>query len=357
MIRDLSETLRAILDDPGLAGSFPELAAAQIVFDQPVESFKPAQTTVDLFLYDVRENMELRSNEPVVKRNNGQAMIQPAPLRVVCSYLVTAWPVGGAEPALQEHRLLGQTLQVLSRYPTIPTTFLKGKLVAQEPPLPMMAAKPDGLKEPSEFWTALGNKLRPSISVTATVAMDLFAPLAAPTVITGEVRLGERTAPDKQKISPATQQVFFRIGGQVPEVHSGKAQGGAAGPPPTITLANSASTTDDFYNEMRIEITGGAGSGQVRTIIDYVGATRIVTVNSNWRTVPDNTSTYAVNASAAVVTLVELGLATTIDAHGQYSLGPIPAGTYTLRVQKGAVVKEISITVPAPKGSNYNVQL
>lgn len=284
MIRDLSETLRAILDDPGLDGSFPELAAAQIVFDQPVESFKPTQTTVDLFLYDVRENMELRSNEPVVKRNNGQAMIQPAPLRVVCSYLVTAWSVGGAEPALQEHRLLGQALQVLSRYPTIPATFLKGKVVGQEPPLPMMAAKPDGLKEPSEFWTALGNKLRPSISVTATVAMDVFAPLAAPTVITEEVRLGERTAPDEQEISPATQQVFFRIGGRVT----------------------------------------GAGNAPV---------------------------------AEAMVTLVGTGFATNTDADGRYVLSPIPAGTYTLRVQKGAVVKEISITVPAPKGSNYDVQL
>lgn len=55
MIRELSETMRAILDDPTLATAFPELAAAQILFDRPVEGFNPAQATVDLFLYDVRE--------------------------------------------------------------------------------------------------------------------------------------------------------------------------------------------------------------------------------------------------------------------------------------------------------------
>ena len=94
MIRDLSETLRAILDDPALAGEFPELAAAQIVFEHPTEQFNPQQTTIDLFLYDLRENMELRSNEPVIERNNGTAIIHRAPLRVACSYLITAWPVG-----------------------------------------------------------------------------------------------------------------------------------------------------------------------------------------------------------------------------------------------------------------------
>src|SRR5215207_3840324 len=97
MIRDLSLTLQAILDDPALAASFPELAGAQVVFDRPSDTFNPSQTTIDLFLYDVRENMELRSNEPRLERLNGQTRIHPPPLRVMCSYLVTAWPVGGTE--------------------------------------------------------------------------------------------------------------------------------------------------------------------------------------------------------------------------------------------------------------------
>jgi hypothetical protein len=194
MIRDLSETLRAILDDPGLAVSFPELEAAQVVFDPPVESFNPAQTTVNLFLYDIRENTQLRSNEPEVTRHNGLATIQRPPMRVACSYLVTAWPVGGTEPVLQEHQLLGQTLLVLSRYPTIPAAFLKGQLTGQAPSLPMMVAKSDGIKDPSEFWTALGNKLRPSISVTVTISLEKPEPKPdeAPLVKTHDIRLNEK---------------------------------------------------------------------------------------------------------------------------------------------------------------------
>src|SRR2546426_4907251 len=201
MIRDLSLTLQAILEDPALNTSFPELTAAQIVFDRPVETFNPTQTTIDLFLYDIRENMELRSNEPTMRRLNGQVELQRPPLRVACSYLITAWPIGGTDLALQEHRLLSQVLQVLSPYRKIPAPFLRGQLVGQEPPLPLLIAQTDGLKEPAEFWTAIGNKLRPSLTVTVTIGMEVFAPVTAPIVITEELRLGERTARDAEAIS------------------------------------------------------------------------------------------------------------------------------------------------------------
>jgi hypothetical protein len=220
MIRDLSLALKAILDDPALHCSFPELADAQIVFDRPTESFHQAQTTIDLFLYDIRENMELRSNEPKYERLDGQTRIHRPPMRVACSYLVTAWPVCGADLELQEHRLLSQALQVLSRYPKIPDKFLLGgKLEKQEPPLPMMTAQTDGLREPAEFWAAIGGKMRPSITVTVTIAMELSAPEDAAQVITHEVRLGERTAPNEMKLKPATEIDLFSIAGKITDAN------------------------------------------------------------------------------------------------------------------------------------------
>jgi len=215
MINELSETLRALLDDPALATAFPELAAAQVVFDRPAEQFSPSQTTIDLFLYDVREDMELRSNEPVIERLNGRAVIKRPPLRVACSYLLTAWAVGGGELPLQEQKILSQALIVLARYPTIPTPFLKGSLAGQEPPLPMMASRADGLKNPSEFWTAVGNKLRPSVTVVVTISLDPFAPETAPLVITSDVRIGERTSPGETKLKAQTAQDLFRVSGLV----------------------------------------------------------------------------------------------------------------------------------------------
>lgn len=77
--------------------------------------------------------------------------------------------------------------------------------------------------------------------------------------------------------------------------HRGTAQAGASS---TITLATTASSTDDTYNNMDIVITSGTGSGQTRTITDYVGSTRVATVDEAWTTTPDDTSVYEVRGPA-----------------------------------------------------------
>lgn len=81
---------------------------------------------------------------------------------------------------------------------------------------------------------------------------------------------------------------------------TGTAQAGSAN---TITLkAASSYTTDDKPNGMFIRITSGTGSGQERHVEDYVASTKVLTVDLNWDTAPDNTSQYEVKAfkSAAV---------------------------------------------------------
>ncbi len=80
--------------------------------------------------------------------------------------------------------------------------------------------------------------------------------------------------------------------GQTPETgHSGMAQDAGAG---TITLADFASATDNVYNGMRIEINGGTGIGQVRTITGYDGASKVAAVDPDWATVPDITTAYRI---------------------------------------------------------------
>jgi hypothetical protein len=285
MIDDLSRTLQAVFDDAGIAAGFPELFNALISFDPPTDKFAPSQTTVNLFLYDVRENMELRTSEPIVVRKNGQTSIQRPPLRVACSYLVTAWPVTATDAPLLEQRLLSQVLMLLARYPTVPGAFLKGSLVGQEPPLPLVTAHAEGLKNPSEFWTALGNKLRPSIIVTVTIGLQPFAAETAATVITSDLRVGERTAADAFKLKTATVVEGFSVGGRV--------------------------------------------------------------VNNTNAPVAD-----------AKVSLVGTAYAAQTDAEGLYTLGPVAAGSYTLRAQApGKPPEDTPIDVPATAGTNYNLKL
>ena len=176
MIDDLSRTLKAVLHDPSFATVFPELNAAEIVFERPLDPFNPGSTTVDVFLYDLRENLELRLNEPTTTKVGNTVVTHPAALRLSCSYLVTAWPVGGPDIPFQEQKLLTQILRVLSHYPIIPGNFLQGTLaVGQDPPLPMVTLHPDALKNLAEFWSSLGSKLKPSLTVTVTISVPVFS--------------------------------------------------------------------------------------------------------------------------------------------------------------------------------------
>ena len=72
-------------------------------------------------------------------------------------------------------------------------------------------------------------------------------------------------------------------------VRSGTAQGGGS---TTITLDASASATDDLYNGCLVWVVAGVGAGQAGVITDYVGSTKVATVDNTWRTNPDNTSVF-----------------------------------------------------------------
>lgn len=56
---------------------------------------------------------------------------------------------------------------------------------------------------------------------------------------------------------------------------TGSATAGAAG---SITLAAGASSVDGFYNGMVVSITSGTGNGSTGLIVDYVGSTKVATV-------------------------------------------------------------------------------
>ena len=73
--------------------------------------------------------------------------------------------------------------------------------------------------------------------------------------------------------------------------HTGTAQAGATN---TITLANTASASDNAYQGMTINTTGGTGSGQSAVIQSYNGTTKVATLTANWTTPPDATTAYSI---------------------------------------------------------------
>jgi len=171
MIHLVDRTIEALL-----RRDLPAVISTQvdISFEPPDNDFPPQSVKVpaiDLFLYDVRENRDLRSNEWIVeRRSDGTGRKEPAPVRVDFSYLVTAWPnKSSPNPTQDEHRILGAVMTSLLRHSQIPAEFLAEGLDDED--LPTSVLQPGRLQSLAEFWQALGGKPKTALNYTVTVSV------------------------------------------------------------------------------------------------------------------------------------------------------------------------------------------
>src|SRR2546430_6545396 len=77
----------------------------QVSFQPPDENWRGHVTNLqrnalNVYLVDLREDRQLRSNERVRAVQNGIVSETPAPRRVECHYLITAWSPAEITPAV-----------------------------------------------------------------------------------------------------------------------------------------------------------------------------------------------------------------------------------------------------------------
>jgi hypothetical protein len=168
VIHDLDESIKQLLIKVGKL----DHGEVDIRFETPAREWSAAlsKPTVNLYLYDIRENHELRGTEWIVERNaNNTATKRKNARRINLSYLVTVW----TNNIEDQHALLWTVLATLIRYPTIPAEYLMGQLAKQEYPIITQAAQPDGLfNNPADFWAALDNEIKPAFNYIVTLPMD-----------------------------------------------------------------------------------------------------------------------------------------------------------------------------------------
>lgn len=207
MFHDLDTTIENILND---AAAPAELYAAGVSFETPVRTFTPQNpdSAINLFLYEVKENRKLRNPGTITEPVAGGFERRLPPLRVDCSYLVTAWNGTQVDKIKSEHQLLGQAFFWLSRFPTIPDTYFSGSLIGQPFPPPTMVAQWDGAKNNGEFWNALGIPPRPYFTLVVTIAMDLEQ-------LSQEYMVTNTITSYQQREHLNTAEVLIQIGGHV----------------------------------------------------------------------------------------------------------------------------------------------
>jgi hypothetical protein len=209
MIEDLDASLKAMLAGEAAAGSTLATAGISFAAPDPTWQGQGSGLQVDIYLYRVMDNRELRSNQRTTVLNpDGSVTTSLFPARVECSYIITAWEKGsdvaGIDKEISEHALLGEVLYVLWRNPVLPAQYLAGSLVNPELPLPVIAAESEDMAAKPDFWSALDTYVRPAVTCRVTLAVDLDQDVSGPQATTILTTLQQAGAPG---------EAFTEVGG------------------------------------------------------------------------------------------------------------------------------------------------
>jgi hypothetical protein len=148
------------------------------------------------------------------------------------------------------------------------------------------------------------------------------------------------------KVSSAEAVTYVELIPTEPCLDAGTAQSGATS---SITLASTASTSDDLYNHGTIELLRGTGAGQVRTVTDYTGSSRVAAVDRDWITNPDSSTVYVVRGETGSPASV----AGYIDAN-VLAINSATAPAVALGVVYAGVVDVGTVSDAAPTTSDFD---
>jgi hypothetical protein len=251
MINDLDETIRRLI----LTRGFFENDSVAVSFDQPTGDWAAGLTrpTVNCYLYDIREDLGLRSAEWLVEKNaQGQANKRLAPLRYDLSYLITVWTQNQVE---DEHAILWRVLGALAGADPLPLELAQGELGLQPYPIRTQAAQPSmAVQNMPDLWGVMQNQLRPSIDFVVTIAMARPISFEAPLVLSRRMAIRDR------QVAGREGDEVYQIAGLVV-----RRKDGAPVPGASVTLLDSgrSAVTDRFGRFSFIRLAAGSYQAQV----------------------------------------------------------------------------------------------
>ena len=222
MIKLFDELLRRLLVQARIPNLINE---SQIGFEPPNDQWRSAVSNrrpiaLNIYLIDLRENRKLRSNERIRTIDDGVFSEEPAPLKLDCHYLITAWSpaLPDAEPTLDEHDLLYGVMAALAKNdPLSPSRILTVATGLNDWPerfrnldLPLNVAPAEGFAKLSEFWHSMGqnSSWKPGLHLVTTLPVVLLRAVVGSIVTT-------QITDYFQNGLPETSEVRTQIGGYI----------------------------------------------------------------------------------------------------------------------------------------------
>ncbi|MBS9442831.1 DUF4255 domain-containing protein [Photorhabdus heterorhabditis] len=143
-----------------------------IRFDLPEINSIQSEPTVSVFLYDINEDLQLRSAEPR-RYNPATSTLLPGWVNINCHYLITYWDANkpSSDSSSPDSRPNNQAAQVMTR---ILNALINNRQLAGIPgAYTRIIPQQENLNSLGNFWQALGNRPRLSLMYSITVPMKL----------------------------------------------------------------------------------------------------------------------------------------------------------------------------------------
>lgn len=196
MLDDLDKTLESILRKRGGIGSDIEVA-----FDQPNREWasRLSRPTLNLFVFDVRENQRLRQVDREVHRNGNSASITVPPRRMDVAYLVTAW----TRKIEDEHRLIWRALSTMKRFMYLTPDACEGNLRYSRIDIPLLVAEtsPNMTTNLVDLWSVLDNQMHIGFTVIATLELDMAFEEETPLVLEATISTAQSERPQDRNVT------------------------------------------------------------------------------------------------------------------------------------------------------------
>jgi hypothetical protein len=168
VIHEVDQALKALIRAEAFADT-----EIEVVFDAPTKDWASRRNspTVDVYLYDIREDMRRRERGQVNEYDGAGRVVgrHLPPRHFKLSYLVTAW----TQRPEDEHRLLSALLDCFLRHDAIPAELMEPRLVELGLPVPVTVGLPPPEDRAfADVWSALGGELKPSLDIVVTAPID-----------------------------------------------------------------------------------------------------------------------------------------------------------------------------------------
>jgi hypothetical protein len=299
-----------------------------IRFEMPTRQWAESlvRLTVDLYLFDIRENTDLRQTDWLPPQSNGKsATRRMPPRRFDLRFMVTAI----AEDVETEQQLLWWTLQTLLKHPELPpkdwqtewknqTPEMMAQLESLDAPLPTRIGDKEDSARLLDIWNALEAPPRPALLYIVTAPMDLEITQTPWLVFTRKLQYRDIHG----KGSP---EEWHHIAG-------------------TVRNKRGEPVAGALVKAERYKARGNARQARGIGWSDaLVGAVDVIADESSY--------------SGGERGFIQKEINCRTDAQGRYVVQSVPSGEVTMRVLHADKVHVRKMVVPAESGESYDIEL